>query len=281
MSPGAVPFASGVMPFCLVSWWKCMHSRSYSSSMYPSCLLSARQKVYTCASHADVQSWLLYITLLMSCLGTWMSWFDEVLNACVAPGGLSWMNPLHLVDPSQIASYTCLLPAVRECTNSVRRAKPVSMSPVRNKQIREQVQLLDAPSSDSQQRITAPSGKDNTAERMWRSGSWILEHLNSSYLIFRTGVLRKRWLSLFGRTIFSKTLVFLESCPRESHSWYTGTISGSRPGRTDADPEPRGRLFFLVIGLIVNFLAYAHFYLSRNGLMITCTLFSKRSDSEH
>lgn len=123
-------------------------------------------------------------------------------------------------------------------------------------------------------------GKDNTAEAVWRSGSWFLEHFNCSHLSFRPVVLGKHCLSLFGRTVFSKTLVFLQSYPRERHSCYTSMSSDSRPGRTCfegtgtyANPEPWGRLFFLVLVLIFNFLAYAHFHLNCNDLMIVCTLF--------
>lgn len=53
--------------------------------------------------------------------------------------------------------------------------------------------------------------------------------------------------------------------------------SDSRPGRTcfegvetHTNREPQGRLF-LIFGLILNFLAYAQFYLNRNDLMITYT----------
>jgi len=107
------------------------------------------------------------------------------------------------------------------------------------------VQLLDAWISDSQQCVTAPLGKIMLLRVCKDQAPDFLEHLNCSYLSFRTVVLGKHCLSLFVGTVFSKTLVFLESYPRESHSWYTSMSSDSRPGRTClegagtyANPEP-------------------------------------------
>lgn len=73
--------------------------------------------------------------------------------------------------------------------------------------------------------------------------------------------------------------MFLESCPRESHSWYINTRSASEPERISFEgtepytkPESQGRIF-VMLGLILNFLAYAQFYLNCNDLMITYMLF--------
>lgn len=74
-----------------------------------------------------------YLTPL-SCLGTWMSSFDKVLNACS-----SWWALLN--EPIALGS---LLPAVRPCTNSLRRKKNSKYVPSQNQIDREQMQIMHA-----------------------------------------------------------------------------------------------------------------------------------------
>lgn len=125
--------------------------------------------------------------------------------------------------------------------------KSGSMSSIRTRYIREQVQLLDALGFDFQQFVTAPLGK----VRLWEcegQAPGFLGHLNCGHLSFSTVVLWQHCPSLFYRAAFS--VVFLESYPRllsmvhEHELWFWTWENFFWRNRTIHKPWATREIFF-------------------------------------